>query len=1112
MPALTSRPMTLASLLGLVVSGIVATTPAAIAQGRNAERSPKVGRQPPGGDRHEAYLFVYFTGDSIDGEKIRFAVSEGNNALQWQELNGGHPVLESALGTRGLRDPFILRSPKGDRFFLLATDLSVGRTDWNGATDRGSQYLEVWESTDLVHWGAQRHIRVNLPNAGMTWAPEASWDPAINAYVVYWTSTLFKDGARTSGDGEGPQILRSTTSDFRTFTTPEPWLKAADVPGMVRDKGLIDTTILADQGYYYRFTKGTDAAGCASGDIFVQRSQSLRAMPKAGGWSLIDRCIGRRAGTPEVEGPSAFKANAGDVGGFRYYLWVDHYGGIGYIPLGTNSLTPPIRWTYPSAFRLPRSPRHGAVLPITKRERAALVARWGVSAQPKPVPPRIDDTLVVPPIVASGTRLPMLAGHDVRWQVDGMPLTDGVLRNDGAEPRSVRLTATTSRAGMAAATKAFGVTILGPSAQRLTSYARTPTSADDANQPVIARSVHLALGPEGRATPLNGDYGVAFARGDYIGVDRVDLRGVADPFPFYFADGSLGIIAIRVDMAGRADPGVALIFKTAGRDAVEFRELGVIDLHGDHVVSSPRAVWDSAAGRYNVTWKDGTGLPYRTTVTDLARTELAGGAFEPTPGALRSRIVSRDNVAPPQRGSIPIDSEVAVSEPIAAALRNRYDKVVNTGVRVPPFTLTAGATGALADARAELRYSDGSVAFRAIDWNAQDVQRLASARPGSHVIRGIVRQRPYPRIFAYNRADPAIYRFERDGRVRYLFIATDDTDNNNVGSYHLPIRVADTIEALSNDKGGRSREVDLLNRHVRRDQTADGRTIAGCYWAPELHEIGGRLSILFAPCFNPKDPRSNEGGDWSTVQAHIMQLRPGGDPADPEAWSRPTAIRKADGSMLGRPEFDRNISLDMSYFDVGGQGYYLWSQRYLSPHGPPGDPLTWIAKVDPNRPDRLTSDPRPIIAPTLSFEENLAEGGFAMVRDGVVHVTYSGSGVSPTYVVGGVRASLASDLTNIANWRKHPLPLQKSVPMPSGVKDYLHYEQGPGHGAFTTDEDGNPLYVYHTWGDAVGGNGRDTRVRRIHWAADGRPILDMTADEEVAPALREVQATVLVKP
>ncbi len=109
--------------------------------------------------------------------------------------------------------------------------------------------------------------------------------------------------------------------------------------------------------------------------------------------------------------------------------------------------------------------------------------------------------------------------------------------------------------------------------------------------------------------------------------------------------------------------------------------------------------------------------------------------------------------------------------------------------------------------------------------------------------------------------------------------------------------------------------------------------IAGCYWAPEIHEIGGRLSILFAPCFHPTDPQSNEGGAWSTVESHIMQLRDGGDPANPADWSKPAAIRKVDGTALGRPGMPANISLDMSYFEVRGQGYYTWSQRYLPTSG-----------------------------------------------------------------------------------------------------------------------------------------------------------------------------------
>jgi GH43 family beta-xylosidase len=317
------------------------------------------------------------------------------------------------------------------------------------------------------------------------------------------------------------------------------------------------------------------------------------------------------------------------------------------------------------------------------------------------------------------------------------------------------------------------------------------------------------------------------------------------------------------------------------------------------------------------------------------------------------------------------------------------------------------------------------------------------------------------------------------------------------------------LPALSH--GGRAREVDLLNRRLRHDRTAEGRTIAGCYWAPELHEIGGRLSILFAPCFNPRDDRSSEGGHWTWVEAHIMQLRDGGDPAVPADWSTPAAVRKADGSALGRADMPANISLDMSFFTAAGQSYHLWSQRYLASSGPIGDPLTWIAKVDPARPTRLASAPAPIIAPQTSVEENLAEGAFALQHAGHLTLVYSSSGVSPTYVVNGATAPLGADLTRMDSWRKWSAPLQKSVPMPAGVEDYRRYEQGPGHGAFTTDEDGNTLYVYHTWGNGVGGDGRDARVRRIHWAADGRPLLDMTPDEEVAPRHRRVTMEVTVR-
>src|ERR687893_2427709 len=103
---------------------------------------------------YEGYVFAYFTGEgTADGEQIYFAASRGNDPLRWDELNAGRAVLTSTLGDKGVRDPFIIRSHEGDRFFLIATDLKIyGNGDWDAAQRRGSKYIEVWESTDLVHW------------------------------------------------------------------------------------------------------------------------------------------------------------------------------------------------------------------------------------------------------------------------------------------------------------------------------------------------------------------------------------------------------------------------------------------------------------------------------------------------------------------------------------------------------------------------------------------------------------------------------------------------------------------------------------------------------------------------------------------------------------------------------------------------------------------------------------------------------------------------------------------------------------------------------------------------------------------------------------------------
>ena len=121
-------------------------------------------------DDYTDYFFAYFAGEGYsDGEQIYFASSQ--DGLNWSDLNDNNPILTSTMGEKGVRDPFIIRSPEEDKFYLIATDLKInGGNGWDAAQNSGSQSLMIWESTDLVNWSEQRMVEVSAKiEAGCTW-------------------------------------------------------------------------------------------------------------------------------------------------------------------------------------------------------------------------------------------------------------------------------------------------------------------------------------------------------------------------------------------------------------------------------------------------------------------------------------------------------------------------------------------------------------------------------------------------------------------------------------------------------------------------------------------------------------------------------------------------------------------------------------------------------------------------------------------------------------------------------------------------------------------------------------------------------------------------------
>lgn len=350
-----------------------------------AQRGIVVRVQPmPAAAKYEAYAFAYFAGESTDdGEKIYFGASRGNDPLDYDVLNDGQPVLASEHGEGGLRDPFIIRSAEGDRFYLLATDLKAyPAVDFGEAQETGSKYIEVWESTDLVNWSDQRHIKVSSDFAGNTWAPEAFYDEEAGEYVVYWASALYPTADETGRDiaTSYQRMMYATTRDFVTFSEPQPWIDVKRGTG----RGMIDATVVKDGDTYYRVVK--DEATMIprqekSTDLRATVTGSLPTTTSTPGWQLVRSGVGGGEPNPwggtftQGEGPTIFRDNE-DAD--RWYMFIDqpsYHGGQGYLAFETDDIASG-DWTSVPGADLPSSPRHGTVIPVTQAELDTMRAEY----------------------------------------------------------------------------------------------------------------------------------------------------------------------------------------------------------------------------------------------------------------------------------------------------------------------------------------------------------------------------------------------------------------------------------------------------------------------------------------------------------------------------------------------------------------------------------------------------------------------------------------------------------------------------------------------------------------------------------------------------------------
>ena len=677
----------------------------------------------------------------------------------------------------------------------------------------------------------------------------------------------------------------------------------------------------------------------------------------------------------------------------------------------------------------------------------------------------ISEQLSIPYVLDAGSQLPVsLEGVSITWSGSKYVSEDGKIMPDFESKKATSITATLSD-GFNKATKKFPVIILGTDAAYLAGYTRVPDSNSNIYSSNLAYSMHLAYSEDGSEgfEALNDNSGVLFVKATSGEYDVLTSKSLINPYIFYMEDGSFGVVATRVKVSGETDSEAAssVAFFTSD-DLLNYKEVGLIDMKTTLKVNKPVCEYDSSADVYRITWNDENGNYYQNIISDLTDLDSASSPESAVQTDVRT---AETGISGATTGNV-----IALEYKVVNKVKTKLSDLVNTSVKVPEVAAVTSEED-VDEIKATAYYNDGSTVDRTVTWDTGSVDW---SQGGTYTIQGTVNQSS----FNYNlnaRPDPQMVKYNG----KFYFISTDES-----GQSRIYIREMDKLTDLKD-----ASESLLLNG------SSYPNLFKSCLWAPELHVIEGELYIFFAGSLT----------DWSGVQCHVMKLTEGGDPTVASDWEEPIRVLDKDGNHLyassNETGSERGITLDMTYFEVDDQAYVVWAQRQRAP----ADNGSWlyIATVDKKMPWQLTSDRVAICKPDYGWDNNstfVVEGPYLIQTDDNLYLTFSGAGVNPTYAVGIMTAERGSDLLDADSWNKGNYPILTSRSVDG--------EYGPGHNSYVYDEDGLLYNVYHAkWG--INGT-RSASLRRVHFGADGMPVLDLVEERDLISEYKNVTMQIKV--
>lgn len=296
---------------------------------------------------YAGYLFAYFKGNAVEDEAVCYAISrDGYNYLA---LNNNNPVLDSKQisSTGGVRDPHILRAEDGKTFYMVVTDMTSSK-GWDS-----NRALVLLKSNDLVNWTSSiiniQQKYKNQETLKRVWAPQTIYDPSVRKYMVYWSMK----------HADGPDIIYYAYAN-NDFTDIEGEPRILFTPK--NNKSCIDGDIINKNGLYYMFYK-TEGHG---NGIKLAITDSLASNK----W--IEQPGYKQQTQDAVEGSSVFQLINSDT----YILMYDVYMKGTYQFCESKDLD--VFSIVDNEVTMNFHPRHGSVIPVTRRELKTLTNKWGI--------------------------------------------------------------------------------------------------------------------------------------------------------------------------------------------------------------------------------------------------------------------------------------------------------------------------------------------------------------------------------------------------------------------------------------------------------------------------------------------------------------------------------------------------------------------------------------------------------------------------------------------------------------------------------------------------------------------------------------------------------------